>query len=280
MNFKKIISDYAFISLGSLILSFAINIFLLPLKISTGGVSGIATVLYYVFSIPLSLTVLAINVFLFLMAYKKLPKEALVKTLFGIVFLSLFLELTSFIKISCSDLFVSSVFGGVLTGIGIGITIRKNASTGGSDFAALILNKTFPHISLAKIIFVIDFAIVSFSGIVFKNYIVCFYSLIALYVCSYVADRILTMGDYAKSVFIISEKSEEITSVILKDINRGVTAIHSRGCYKNKDITMLMSVVRAKEIPMLLQKVKELDPDSFVTISDIREVHGQGFKHV
>lgn len=280
MKLKKLFSDYAFISLGSLILSFAINVFLLPLKISTGGVSGIATVLYYVFSIPLSLTILAINIFLFLMAYKKLPKEALVKTLFGIVFLSLFLELTSFIKISCSDLFVSSVFGGVLTGVGIGITIRKNASTGGSDFAALILNKTFPHISLAKIIFVIDFVIVSFSGIVFKNYIVCFYSFTALYVCSYVADRILTMGDYAKSVFIISEKSEVIARVILKDINRGVTAIHSRGCYKNKNITMLMSVVRAKEIPKLLQKINEVDPDSFVTISDIREVHGHGFKHV
>lgn len=280
MNFKKIISDYAFIFLGSFILSIAINVFLLPLKISTGGVSGIATVLYYVFNIPLSLTVLAINIILFFMAYKKLQKEALVKTLMGIVFLSLFLELTSFIKISFSDLFVSSVFGGVLTGVGIGITIRKNASTGGSDFAALILNKTFPHISLAKIIFVIDFAIVSFSGIVFKNYIVCFYSLTALYVCSYVADRILTMGDYAKSVFIISEKSGEIARVILKDINRGVTAIHSRGCYKNKDMSMLMSIVRAKEIPRLLQKIKEIDPDSFITISDIREVHGQGFKRV
>ncbi len=277
MNLKKYISDYVFIALGSLILSIAINMFFLPVKISTGGVSGIATVLYFVFSIPLSLTVFFVNVFLFILAFKKLPKESLIKTLVGVAFLSIFLELTSIFEFKCTDIFISSVFGGVLTGIGIGITIRKNASTGGSDFASLIIKKNFPHVSHASIIFAIDFAIVLISGIVFKNYYLSFYSFVSLYICSFVADKILTMGNFAKSVYIISEKSAQISDVILKDINRGVTGIYSKGIYKSTNGIMLMTVVRAKELPHLLEKIKEIDPLSFVTITDIREVRGAGF---
>lgn len=277
MKFKKYISDYVFIAFGSLILSFAINMFFLPVKISTGGVSGIATVIYFVFGIPLSVTILLVNIFLFILAFKKLSKESLIKTLAGVVFLSVFLELTGGINFECTDIFISSVFGGVLTGVGIGITIRKNASTGGSDFASLIIQKKFPHISFAGIIFAIDFAIVLISGIVFKNYIISFYSFVSLYICSFVADRILTMGNFAKSVFIISEKTVEISNVILKDVNRGVTGLYSKGIYKSTNGMMLMTVVRAKELPLLLEKIKEIDPSSFVTITDIREVRGAGF---
>ncbi|MBQ6894932.1 MAG: YitT family protein [Clostridia bacterium] len=280
MNFKKLLSDYITITLGAFVLSIAINIFLAPLKISTGGVSGVATVLYYLADVPLSVTVLGLNILLFFLASKKLPKESLVKTLAGVVLLSIFLEATSHIGFYCSDIFIGSVFGGVLSGIGIGFTMRRNASTGGSDFAALIFQKKLPHISPAKIILIIDFIIVSFSGIVFKDYIICFYSLVSLYVCSYIADRILTMGDYAKSVIVVSEKSDEIAGIILSDINRGVTAIYSKGCYKNKAGAMLMSVVKAKELPGLLNKIKEIDPKSFVTITDIKEVRGNGFKRV
>lgn len=280
MKFKKLLSDYITISLGAFILSIAINIFLAPLKISTGGVSGVATVLYYLADIPLSVTVLSINVLLFFLASKKLHKESLVKTLAGVVLLSFFLEATSHTGFYCSDIFIGSIFGGVLSGIGIGFTMRRNASTGGSDFGALILQRKLPHISPAKIILIIDFIIVSVSGIVFKDYIICFYSLVSLYVCSYIADRILTMGDYAKSVIVVSEKSDEIARIILNDINRGVTAIYSKGCYKNKSGTMLMSVVKTKELPGLLEKIKETDPKSFVTITDIKEVHGEGFKRI
>ena len=280
MKFKKLLSDYITISLGAFILSIAINIFLAPLKISTGGVSGVATVLYYLADIPLSVTVLSINVLLFFLASKKLHKESLVKTFAGVVLLSFFLEATSHTGFYCSDIFIGSIFGGVLSGIGIGFTMRRNASTGGSDFGALILQRKLPHISPAKIILIIDFIIVFVSGIVFKDYIICFYSLVSLYVCSYIADRILTMGDYAKSVIVVSEKSDEIARIILNDINRGVTAIYSKGCYKNKSGTMLMSVVKTKELPGLLEKIKETDPKSFVTITDIKEVHGEGFKRI
>jgi uncharacterized membrane-anchored protein YitT (DUF2179 family) len=216
--------------------------------------------------------VLSINVLLFFLASKKLHKESLVKTFAGVVLLSFFLEATSHTGFYCSDIFIGSIFGGVLSGIGIGFTMRRNASTGGSDFGALILQRKLPHISPAKIILIIDFIIVSVSGIVFKDYIICFYSLVSLYVCSYIADRILTMGDYAKSVIVVSEKSDEIARIILNDINRGVTAIYSKGCYKNKSGTMLMSVVKTKELPGLLEKIKETDPKSFVTITDIKEV--------
>lgn len=277
-NYKTLISDYIFIAAGSFVLAFAINSFLLPIKISTGGVSGVATILYYVANIPLSLTVFLVNIVLFFLAYKKLNKSSLVKTAAGVVFLSLFLEITEYFSFKINDIFISSVFGGILTGVGIGFTVLKNASTGGSDFAALIIHKSFPHFSLAKIILVIDFAIVLISGIIFKNYIITFYSLVSLYISSVVADRILVSGDYAKSVFIISHKNQDIADIILKDMNRGATGIYSKGYYNNKDSTMLMCIVRSKEIPHLLNRIKEIDSNSFIIISDVRQVHGRGFK--
>lgn len=279
-KFKSIIVDYLYIAIGAFIVAVSVNLFLLPLKLSTGGVSGVATILYYIAHIPLSLTVFAINIILFFLAYKKLNKSSLVKTTAGVVFLSLFLEITSIFNIGFNDIFISSVFGGILTGIGIGFTVLRNASTGGSDFAALIINKSFPHISLAKTIFIIDFTIVLISGIVFKNYVITLYSLVSLYISSKVADWILVSGDYAKSVFIISQKNNEIANVILNDMNRGVTGIYSRGYYNRIDSTMLMCIVRSKEIPPLLNKIKDLDTNSFIIISDVRQVHGQGFRSI
>ena len=275
---KRGFFDYLYITIGSLILAFGINIFLVPYKISTGGVSGAATIFLYVFRMPMSVTTLVLNLILFVIGYKTLPKSSIIKTLVGIVFLSVFLQLTSYISCYSDDMMISAIFGGVLVGVGVGLVVLKDASTGGSDFAAMILNKTIPYISVATFILIIDTLIILTSGIVFRDYTIMFYSVLSLYVSTKVTDMILVKGDYAKSVCIISEKSNVIAKEIMETIERGVTGIYSKGLYNGKDGLMLLCIVKSKELHILMNMVKKTDREAFVIISEARKVLGEGFK--
>lgn len=275
---KKGLFDYLYITIGSLILAFGINVFLVPYKISTGGVSGAATIFLYVFRMPMSVTTLVLNLILFVIGYKTLPKSSIVKTLVGIVFLSVFLQLTSYISCYSDDMMISAIFGGVLVGVGVGLVVLKDASTGGSDFAAMILNKTIPYISVATFILIIDTIIILTSGIVFRDYTIMFYSVLSLYVSTKVTDMILVRGDYAKSVYIISEKSNVIAKEIMDTIARGVTGIYSKGFYHGNDGIMLLCIVKSEELHILMNIVKKIDKEAFVIISEARKVLGEGFK--
>ena len=279
-NFKKICTDYFFVILGSFIVAFSINLFLVPQKLSTGGISGVGTILLYLFKVPLSVTTLFFNAMLYVFGYKILNRNSLIKTTVGIVFLSFFLEITKNFHPFADDIIISSVFGGGLAGVGVGFVVLKEASTGGSDFLALMLHKKLRHFSLARIIFIIDFCVIIATGIVFKDYTILFYSLISLYISTRVADYILVRGDYAKSLYIISGKNDIIATLILKDMNRGVTGIYAKGYYSNTDTTMLMCIVRAKEVPHIISLIKSVDDMSFIIVSEVREVRGQGFKEI
>lgn len=269
--------DYLQIAVGSFLVALGVNFFLVPCKISTGGISGLGTILYYFFGIPLSLTVLVVNVVLFLIGYRLLERASVIRTGAGILFLSLFLELTDGLLVYSEDLLIASVFGGILVGAGVGLTVLKDASTGGSDFLALMLHKLVPHISVAGFMLLIDSVVIAVSGLAFRNYTVMLYSVISLYICSKVADMILVRGEYAKSVLIISKENERIAAEIMGDMERGVTGIYSRGFYGGKDGMMLMCIVRSKELPHLMERIERIDPSAFTVISEVRQVVGAGF---
>ena len=276
--FNNYIKDYIIITAGAFLIALSINVFLVPMKISTGGVSGLGTVLYYTLSVPMSVTTLILNAVLFVFGFKTLSKTAVVKTVCGILLLSLFLEVTKRFGTYTDDVFIASVFGGILVGIGVGLTVLKGASTGGSDFAGIMLNKAVPHISVPSFILAIDAVIILFSGFIFKDFTLTLYSALSLYIVSKVADTVLVHGDYAKSVFIISKNSSEIADSIITNMQRGVTGIYSKGMYNQNDGIMLMCIVRPKEIPTLLSVVKQTDAEAFTIVSDAREVRGEGFK--
>ena len=140
-----------------------------------------------------------------------------------------------------------------------------------------MLNKAVPFISIATFILIIDMTVIALSGFAFESYTIMFYSAISLYISCKVTDMIVVRGKYAKSVFIISEKHNEIASEIMDDMERGVTGIYSYGCYKGKDQMMLMCIIRSREIPTLIEKIKKIDSKAFTTISEVREVCGEGF---
>ena len=275
---RAYLTDYFWIAVGSLILSIGLNWFLVPAKLSVGGVGSIGTILLYLFRIPLSVTNLAVNAVLFGFGYKYMGKAALLKTVAGILFLSLFLALTEGLWAYTEDRIMASLFGGFLCGLGIGLVVRREGSTGGSDFAALLMHHFRPHISVAVCLLLLDMVVVFVSGIVFRSITVMFYSFFALVVAAKVSDMILTMGDVAKSVYILTDKHTQIAEFVHTELMRGATGIHSQGMYSGVARMMLMCVVSPKELPALVRGVRCIDPGAFVIISDVREVLGEGFK--
>lgn len=272
------LSDYSVIAIGTFIISLGLNVFLVPNKVSVGGVTSIGTVLLYIFGIPLSFTNLTANLILLIFGFRFLGKASLIKNIFGIAALSFFLEITAYFPTYTEDTFLAGLCGGVIMGLGLGIVIRRGASTGGTDFASVILNRLFPHISVARIILFIDGVIITFAGIVFESVTITLYSAITLFICSKVTDGILTFGYSAKSVYIITAEYKEVSRVIIENFQRGVTGIKSRGMYSDSEKIMLMCIVSSKELPLLTKKIREIDKNSFLIVSEVREVLGEGFR--
>lgn len=277
-KYRSYIIDFAFIIVGCAVLALGINMFLTPNKISSGGVSSIGTILLHLFGVKMSVTNLVANIFLFALGYRYLGKYACVKTGAGILFLTLFLEITSHMPIFSDDMMLATIVGGVLVGAGIGLVVRRGASTGGSDFAALVIKRFMPHVSLANIILVLDCAVIVLSGIVFKSLTVTIFSVLSMYICSKVCDAIVVMGDSAKQIEIVSPKHQEIADHIMTQFERGVTGIRCRGMFTGNEKTMLMCIVSPKELPLVVGAVRRIDPDAFIIIADVKEVLGEGFK--
>ena len=277
---KNLLYDFMFLLFGCILLSVSINVFLTPNKISAGGISTIGTVLLHIFGIKMSLTNLIFNAILFIFGYKSLGKYAMIQTSAGILLLSVCLEFTSHIQPYFENELIGVLSGGVLMGAGVGMIVKTGASTGGSDFAGLILKKLMPHISLSKLIMIIDCVIVILAGIVFKSYTVTVYSIIALYVSSIITDKIITLGDGAKMVMIFSKETRKISDYILTQYERGVTGVHSIGMYSNEERIMLLCVVTPKELPVYMNLIHEIDKHAFVVISNVHEVIGEGFKEI
>lgn len=275
---KKIITDQLFIMAGSFILAVGINVFLASNKISAGGVTTIGTVLLHLFGVRLSVTNLIANCLLFFFGYKSLGRYAVIETISGIIYLSLSLEITGLIPVFEGDLIIASVSGGALMGLGTGLVVRQGASTGGSDFAGLMLKKVLPHVSLATLIMVIDCVIVAISGVVFRSFDVTFYSFLALSVSSFITDKILIFGDKAKMIKIFTRKSDEIAKYIMETFGRGVTGVHCKGMYTGDEVLTLLCVVKPRELPRYVSAVKKIDPNAFIVIGEATEVLGEGFK--
>ena len=274
---KLFLWQTACIVLGSFILALGVNLFLTPNKISSGGISSIGTILLHLFDVKMSVTNLILNAVLFLVGFKYLGREAVIKTVIGILALTSSLEITSYLPAYSEDMLLSIVVGGVLVGLGVGLVVRQNASTGGSDFAALVIRRFLPHASLATILLVIDCTVIIASGIVFRSVTVTIYSVIAMYISSRVTDAVVVFGNKAKAVQIFSDRNEEVAAYVMKEFERGATGIHCRGMYSGKEKLMLLCVLSPKELPLLIRAVKGIDPIAFIVINDAKEVLGEGF---
>lgn len=268
--------DSVIIIIGSFLMGFAIKNMYDPVSLVTGGVSGIAIIIKSIWNVPLWLTNTVMNIPLFLAAFKIKGWKFIRRTLLATAALSLSLYILPEVTIVPGDVFLSSLFGGIVTGIGTGLVFICHATTGGTDMLAALLQRKMRHYSIAQIMQVLDSMVVLAGAAVFGVQS-ALYALIAIYAVSKLSDNMIEGLKFSKQAFIISEKNEEIARAIMNDMERGVTSLDAVGMYSGLGRTMLFCVVSKKEMVQLKEIVETYDPGAFVTVSDVREVIGEGF---
>lgn len=237
IKLKNNILEYIGTILGSFIMATGIALFLLPNQLSSGGVAGIATITYYLFKIPMGLMIILINVPLFLISIYKIGKSFFVKSIVGTVSLSIFIDLLDKIKSPTNDRLLACIYGGILIGIGTAIILKSNSSTGGSDLVSYVVKKYNPTIRTSNVIIIIDTVIVILNMFFFKEIEIGLYSAIAIYIMGKIVDILFEGVYFTKMMFIISEKSEEISKEIEEKIQRGITRIiWKRNVYRKRKI--------------------------------------------
>lgn len=275
---KKEVKNYLMIMLGITILATGINVYYSPQKLVTGGVSGLSIVLDYVFSIPLWLTNIIVNLPLFIIGIKIKGVEFAKKAIFGTLYVSVALWYTSFIPPVHSDLLIASVFGGLFVGTGVGLVLRASASTGGTDLLAIILKHYLKKVPINQILLCIDGCIIVIGLFVF-GVEKAMYALISIFIVSKVVNTLVEGVNYSKGVHIISDKSQEISEVLMTHINRGITSLNGKGVYTGRERDILFIVCSTEELIEIQKLVREIDDKAFIIITEVREVMGRGFTH-
>lgn len=275
---KKTIVEATGTVVGSAIMAFGIASFLLPSQLSSGGVSGIATITYYLLNIPMGIMIMIINIPLFIFAGYRIGKEFFIKSLIGTVSLSLFIDILDKYPPITTDRFLASIYGGVIIGIGTAIILKMNSSTGGTELIANLIKIYNPYISMSKYLTIIDIVIVSLNIIFFKHIEVGLYSAIAIYLYGKMIDIIFEGVYFTKLIFIISDKNEEISSSIVNEVRRGVTGLYGRGMYSNKEKLVLICAVSRGDVHKIKDLARKIDKRSFIVVASAREVLGEGFK--
>ena len=274
-----VIKDYTIISFGLLLYVLGWQLFLIPAEITGGGVSGISAVVFFATKIPVSLTFLVINVVLVLIAIKILGASFGVKTIYSIAVLTVFFAVFQSVleKPLVDDTFLSAVIGGMTGGIGLGIVFSRGGSTGGTDIFAMIIMK-YRNVSPGKLIMLFDVIIIASSYFVFRSPEKLVYGYVSMWVVSYSLDSFLSGANRNAQMFIISKKYEEIANFINNEAIRGVTILSGTGWYTKEESKIVMSVVKKRETSAIFRKIKEIDPEAFITMGSVMGVYGQGFE--
>lgn len=260
---------------GSLIVSISVNGLFIPHRLLSGGVTGIAMLLHYFLDFSTGLVIFLINIPIFALGFSYISRRFAILSLIGMLSFSLFLVLTRNIRIPLDDLTLVAVFGGILNGIGMGIVFRRRGSLGGTDIVAVIFNR-FASFSLGSVLMAINAIILTLSAIYF-NIQLALYTMIAMYISTQVIDFVQEGLNYRKSIIIISDRAEEITSRILLKLHRGVTFLHGEGAYTHRQKEIIYCIIKTMELPKLKEIVSQIDPQAFMSVTDTKEVLGRGF---
>lgn len=274
---KKNAGRYLLITLGCLISTCSINLFLVPHQLLSGGISGIAIIFYYLVGLPIGVQILAMNLPLLYLAYKMFGKKYALDILFGIVIFSLLVDITSFLNHfnAVDDVMLAAIYGGVFTGIGYGIVFRSNSSTGGMDIVAAIV-KTKYGFSVGFINFAVNCGLMVVASLLFGLKLAMF-TLISMFISSNLTDKVVAGLNNKKTVVIISGKSEEIAEEIIKEVGRGVTYLKGQGAFTLQDKDIIFVVVNLTQIAKIKLIVDGIDKYAFMIVQDANEVLGRGF---
>ncbi len=266
--------------LGCALTAMGTVVFLTPNKIVCGGISGISTILLYVAQIPIGISYAAMNILLLLLGIRVLGKEFIVKTVIGTVMMSVFMELLSFVPVLTTDAMLASVCGGILYGVGLGLTFIAKGSTGGIDIIGRLIQHKFPKLSIGKLLALLDGVIIVLSLVVFRNIALVLFGIIGVFVQSVAVDALIGKFNVAQLAMIVTDKGEHVREHIRKKYDRGVTELEAYG-YANeeRDKQLLVCVLNAREAADLKEELNEIDGDSFVMFTEAKTIIGKGFRY-
>jgi uncharacterized membrane-anchored protein YitT (DUF2179 family) len=282
---KAELYNWMLVVVGSALTALAYNLFFIPNDIAPGGLAGFAQELNALFHFHIGLTIAVLNVPLFIIGWRIRGGMFMVRTLVSTLLLSTLIDYMRLPQAvydlfksggQGSDLLLTTVYGGIIMGAGVGLTIRGNATTGGTDLVAIIGNHWFPSVNIAWVLFCVDFTVVALAAVIFEP-MKALYALAAVFIGARVVDFIQTGARSAKVFYVISKKSNAITEHILKKLDRGVTILYGRGAYSGKDKEILFCLVAPQQITAMKKLIADEDPEAFVVVSDAKEVLGEGF---
>lgn len=271
--------DLLFYIAGGMIYSVAVLLFLTENEISPGGLTGIATILNYLFSLPIGTVVFILNIPLLAAGFIKFGGVFIVKTAVATAVMSLTLDISGlFMPKMKIDPILAALFGGLLMGLGISLFMLRGATTGGTDIIAKLINRKFPHLTVGRLMLAADAAVVGLSALVYKNMESALYAVIAIYASSRVMDLILYGADRGKIIYVITDNVKELSDSIMSLINRGVTLLDVTGAYTGTKRQMLMCTVRRHEVAAVCRLATSCDKNAFIIVGEAGEVLGEGFK--
>ncbi len=278
---KTLSLDFLFFLAGSMIDAVAINVFTAPNHIAPGGVTGIGTMLNYLFQTPIGVVNMLINIPIVIWAILEIGYKLVAKSIAAIIIFSVAIDTMGlFLPVYDGNPLLAAIFGGALEGIGLALVFMRGSTTGGTDMIARLLGRRFRHLSMGKLMLAVDLVIIAASALVYQQLESALYAIIAIFVSTRIIDTLLygTDAGNGKMYFIISKKNEEIKQKILEQIDRGVTVIPIEGGYSGQEGAMLFCAVRRYEVAKINDIIHTTDRDAFVIVGEAGEITGEGFR--
>ncbi|WP_230868669.1 YitT family protein [Iocasia frigidifontis] len=276
---KRLLFDILGITVGSALAALSLVIFLIPNRIAAGGISGLATIIYYLTEFPVGILTLVLNIPLFIAVIKVLGLSFGIRTIYGMITFAVFIDLFQpVVPVLTHDLLLATIYGGIVGGLGLGIVFNSRGTTGGTDMAAKLINH-YTGLSVGESIFLADGIVVLLAGIFF-NAEVALYAAIAIFIHSKVIDLVQEGLRFSKAVFIISTNPEAIKDEVMSELDRGVTILNGYGGYTGDEKDVLFCIISRTEVAKLKRVVSKIDRKAFVIITNVHEVLGEGFKEI
>lgn len=270
---------YVIIIIGCLLAAAAYNLFLIPMNFLSGGLAGIAFILYYLFSLPIGIMNFLLNIPILYIAYRYFGRLYFFDTILGTILFSVALDLTAFLNAypPLSEPMLCAIVGGVISGIGFGLIFRSNCNTGGVDVIAALIKKLYSY-NVGTMVFVLDCLII-LSSVWLFDYNIAVYTFICMYIGGVLTNKMIDGFNMRKSIMIITEKPEAIADAIMIELDRGVTFLYGQGAYTKNNRKVIYVVITMRQVSRIKELTLDIDKNAFFIISDAREVTGEGFSH-
>lgn len=279
-KFFTAVTDYLIILLGAVLYAASVNMFTSPNDIAPGGLTGVSTMLNHLFNLPIGIMILLLNIPLFIWGAVENGRKFLAKTVIATVLVSLIIDIMAPFTLSYEgDTLLAALFGGLLSGLGLAFIFYRGGTTGGTDIIARNLHKHFPHVSMGTVILCADAVVILAAAIVYHSIESALYAVITVFVSTKVIDTVIygVAHDNGKLMFIVSDKYELLSAVIMEQIGRGVTQLDAHGAYNNDAKKVLLCAVRPSQVHKTRVLVNSVDENAFIIVTTANTISGKGF---